>query len=188
MIMDQETSNGKPGEGRDSGITEALVPEALTSEQIEDLKTRAARADDNWNRLLRATADLENYKKRAQREREEAIRNAGESIIRKLLPVLDGFDAALAAVAQDKKGSAESLQAGVTMIQQQFQKALQEAGVEEVDALGKVFDPNFHEAVAQQDNTEVPEGQVVQQLRKGYRLRERLIRPASVVVARKPGS
>jgi molecular chaperone GrpE len=60
--------------------------------------------------------------------------------------------------------------------------------VEEVDALGKVFDPNFHEAVAQQDNTEVPEGQVVQQLRKGYRLRERLIRPASVVVARKPGS
>jgi molecular chaperone GrpE len=72
------------------------------------------------------------------------------------------------------------------MIQQQLRNALKETGLEEVNALGQPFDPNLHQAVSQQETREVPEGQVVQQLRKGYRLRERLLRPASVIVARQP--
>ena len=177
-----DADNGKAG-------SEALVPEPLTSAQIEDLKTRAAKADENWDRLLRTTADLENFKKRAARDREEAIRYANETLIKKLVPVLDNFDMAMASAAQNQSADAvQSLQAGVTMIHQQLRRALQEAGLEEVDASGKAFDPNLHEAVSQQETADVPEGQVLQQLRKGYKLRDRLVRPATVVVAKKAGA
>jgi molecular chaperone GrpE len=168
--------------------TTALVPEPLTPEQIEDLKTRAERADENWQRLLRATADLENYKKRAQREREDAVKFANESLMKKLIPVLDNFEMALAAAQKTDTANAQSLQTGVAMILQQLRSALMESGLEEVDAAGKTFDPNLHEAVSQQESADVPEGQVLQQLRKGYKLRDRLIRPATVVVAKKPAA
>lgn len=175
--------------GGTQGATEALVPEPLTAEQIEDLKNRAAKADENWERLLRTTADLDNFKKRAAREREEAIKFANESLIKKLVPVLDNFDMALAAASQNQGGAtAQSLQTGVSMIYQQLRNMLLESGLEEVDATGKVFDPNWHEAISQQETKEVPEGQVLQQLRKGYKLRDRLVRPASVVVAKKPAA
>jgi molecular chaperone GrpE len=165
---------------------EALAPENLTPEQLEDLKSRAGRADENWERVLRTMADFENYKKRAAREREESVKFANESLIKKLVTVLDNFDMALAAAGTQPAEASQSLQTGVAMIHQQLRNVLQEAGLEEVDATGKKFDPNWHEAVSQQDSAEVPEGQVLQQLRKGYKLRDRLIRPATVVVARKP--
>jgi molecular chaperone GrpE len=165
---------------------EALTPEPLTAEQLEDLKARAARADENWERLLRTTADFENFKKRAAREREEAVKFANESLIKKLVTALDNFGMALAAAGQQPVEASQSLQSGVAMIHQQLRNVLQEAGLEEVDAAGKMFDPNWHEAVSQQDSADVPEGRVLQQLRKGYKLRDRLVRPATVVVARKP--
>ena len=84
------------------------------------------------------------------------------------------------------RGGMESLQAGIAMIQQQLKGILAETGLEEIDASGKPFDPMLHEAVSQLETAEVPEGQVVQQIRKGYKLRDRLLRPATVVVARKP--
>jgi molecular chaperone GrpE len=93
---------------------------------------------------------------------------------------------ALAAAQSAAGDTAQSLQTGVTMIYQQLKKVLTESGLEEVDAAGQAFDPNWHEAVSQQESAEVPEGQVVHQLRKGYKLRERLLRPATVIVARKP--
>jgi molecular chaperone GrpE len=163
-----------------------VEPATMTPEQVEELKSRAAKADENWDRLLRTTADFDNFKKRAAREKQDAIRFANESLIQKLVPVLDNFDAALAAVQNTTTESAQSLQAGVSMIYQQFKNVLAESGLEEIDANGKPFDPNFHEAVSQKETTEAPEGQVVQQLRKGYKLRERLIRPATVIVAKKP--
>ena len=168
-------------------VGEPVVPAALTHEQIEDLQARAAKADENWERLLRTTADFDNFKKRAARERQDAARFANEALIQKLIPVLDNFEMALTAT-QSQAGNAESLTAGVTMIQQQLKSALVEFGVEELDAAGKPFDPNFHEAVSQQESADVPEGQVLQQLRKGYRLRDRLLRPATVVVARSPAA
>jgi molecular chaperone GrpE len=93
---------------------------------------------------------------------------------------------ALAAAQAPGSEAGQSLQAGVGMICQQFKNVLAEAGLEELDALGKPFDPNLHEALSQQERLDVPEGQVVQQLRKGYKLRDRLLRPASVVVAKQP--
>ena len=160
--------------------------ESWTPEQIEDLKNRAAKADENWERLLRTTADMENFKKRAQREREEAIKFANESLFKKLIPILDSFDMALAAAKPDHGAAPASLQTGVAMIHQQIRNMLLESGLEEVDASGKPFDPNWHEAVSEQESDEVPEGHVLQQMRKGYKLRDRLIRPATVIVAKKP--
>jgi molecular chaperone GrpE len=171
----------------DTDNMETPPQEELTPEQIEDLKTRAAKADENWNRFLRATADMENYKKRAAREREEATKFANESLMKRLVPVLDNFDMALAA-AGTPGANAQSLQTGVAMIHQQLRSALTESGLEEVDAAGKPFDPNWHEAVSQQETDDLPEGQVVQQLRKGYKLRDRLVRPATVIVSKKPAA
>jgi molecular chaperone GrpE len=159
----------------------------LTTEQIDELKAKAAKADEHWDRLLRSVADLENFKKRAARERQEAIRFANASLLEKLIPALDNFDMALAASTAEA-ASVESLKTGITMIYNQLKGALAEAGLEEIDAANRAFDPNLHEAVAQEESPATPEGHVVRQLRKGYKLRDRLIRPAGVVVARKPAA
>ena len=171
---------------------------ALSPEQIQDLKARAAKADEHWDRLLRTSADFENFKKRAAREKIDSAQYASASLIQKLLPVLDNFEMALAAAqtatsarqggAPADDGKLASLQSGVQMIQQQFKNALVETGLEEIDATGKPFDPNFHEAISQQESAEKPEGTVLQQLRRGYKLKERLLRPATVIVAKKPAA
>lgn len=153
---------------------------------IEALKAQAAKAAEYWDRLLRSTADFENFKKRAARERQDAVKYANESLMQKLIPVLDNFEAALGAFQSAGSDNAQSLVTGVSMIQQQLKAVLMEAGLEEVEAHGKPFDPNLHEAVSQAESEEHPEGHVMQQLRKGYRLRERLLRPATVVVAKTP--
>ena len=165
-----------------------VEPTTPTAEQLEELKQRAAKAEENWDRLVRTTADFDNYKKRAAREKQEAIKFANESLLEKLIPVLDTFDMALAATQNGDAKTVQSLQAGIAMVHQQLRNALKDAGLEEVEAGGKAFDPNLHEAVAQKETTEIPEGQVVQQMRKGYKLRERLLRPASVVVAKPPAA
>ncbi len=131
-----------------------VVP--LSPEQIEDLKTRAAKADENWDRLLRTTADFDNFKKRAAREKIEAAQYASASLIQKLLPVLDNFEMALAAAQTAQGDKLASLQSGVQMIQQQLKNALAETGLEEIDAAGKPFDPNFHEAISQQESADSP--------------------------------
>lgn len=166
----------------------AVEPATVTPEQLAELKERAAKADEHWERLLRTSADFDNFKKRAAREKQEAIKFANENLLQKLVPVLDNLDMALNAAQTAEPQTGQSLQAGINMICQQLKSALAEAGLEEVDATGKLFDPKLHEAVSQQETIEAPEGQVIQQLRKGYKLRERLLRPASVVVAKPPAA
>jgi len=163
-------------------------PPALTPAQLEELRAKAAKANEHWDLYLRAAADLENYKKRAARERLESTRSAQESVLAKLLPVLDNFEMALAAANNSQAGAVEALKAGVTLISQQLRQTLTETGLEEIDAAGQAFDPRWHEAVSQQECADAPEGHVVRQLRKGYKFRDRLLRPASVIVAKKPGA
>jgi molecular chaperone GrpE len=169
-------------------VSAAISGLERTPEQWAALEERAAKADEHWDRLLRLAADFENFKKRAARERIEASQSAGAALLQKLLPVLDHFEMALAAVrtAEVPGGGIESLQAGIALIQQQLKGILAESGLEEIDASGKPFDPALHEAVSQMESPDVPEGQVLQQIRKGYKLRDRLLRPAAVIVARKP--
>lgn len=166
------TATPPPGEG---------PPDAL-----EKLKAETAKAREHWDRLLRVTADFDNYKKRMARERQEASRYAYAPLLQQLLPVLDHFEMALAAAHSNETGSLQSFHDGMTMIYQQLRGALTDAGLEEINADGQSFDHNWHEAVSQQATNDVPEGQVLQQLRKGYKFRDRLLRPASVVVAKPP--
>jgi molecular chaperone GrpE len=188
MENEKQTDAGGPGNPGDEPLI-TLEPGTVSPEQFTELKERAAKADEHWDRLLRTTADFDNFKKRAAREKQDAIKFANESLFQKLIPVLDNFDMALAATQTTAKDEAvQSLQAGVNMIYQQLKTALTDAGLEELDAAGKAFDPNLHEAVSQKETDEVPEGQVVQQLRKGYKFRERLLRPATVVVAKHPAA
>jgi len=161
----------------------------VSAAQLNDLKKRAAKADEHWDRLLRTLADFDNYKKRAAREKQDTAKFANEALLQRLIPVLDSFDMALTAAAQTSQPQAlESMQAGINMVYQQLKAALAEAGLEDVEAQGKTFDPNLHEAISQRETTEAAEGQVVQQLRKGYRFRERLLRPATVIIAKHPAA
>jgi molecular chaperone GrpE len=176
-----ENSDGNPQ-------PDSAGEQPLTAEALAELKAQAAKAKETYEQLLRTSADFDNYRKRAARERQDAVKFANESLLQKLIPVLDNFDMAIAAAAGANETSAQSLQTGVNMILSHLRTTLTEAGLEEIDATGKPFDPNLHEAVSQQETNEMPEGHVFQQLRKGYRLRERLLRPATVIVARKPAS
>lgn len=190
----------EPDAGADAGVGDSMEntgtspqpDEAggplLTPEAVAELKAQAAKARETYDQLLRTVADFDNYRKRAARERQDAVKFANESLLQKLIPTLDNFDMAMTAAAVAKDGAAQSLQTGVSMILSQLRNTLTEAGLEEIDATGKAFDPNFHEAVSQQETNDLPEGQVVQQLRKGYRLRDRLLRPATVIVAKKPAA
>jgi len=187
----KKTEEEKQGSADSAVETEPLVhleAGTVTDGQLEELKERASKADENWERLVRTTADFENFKKRAAREKQDAIRYANESLLQKLVTVLDNFDMALSAAQTGQTEAAQSLQTGINMIYQQLKNVLVESGLEEVDATGKAFDPNLHEAVSQKETTEAPEGHVIQQLRKGYKLRDRLLRPASVVVAKSPSA
>lgn len=173
-LVNEEAGGG----GQTSGPT-------LTPEQVVQLLDKAAKADELRDQLLRTVADMDNLRKRSAREKQDAIRYANESILEKLVPVLDNFEMAMLATSTAEGGNVDALKTGVSMILSQFKNVLAEAGLEEIPAQGKPFDPNLHEAVSQQVNPDVPEGQVVQQLRKGYKLKDRLLRPATVVVSKK---
>jgi len=182
-----ETQPCTPGAEADP-IDQVENGEPPTLEEALEWKEQAAKAKDHYERLLRITADFENYKKRAARERLEAIRYANEGLLESLIQSLDHFDMALAAASDQETATLEGLRTGIEMVYGQFKNVLTEAGLEEIDATGKPFDPNWHEAVEQEETSEVPEGQVLKQNRKGYKLLDRLIRPASVIVAKTPSS
>src|SRR5262249_34974903 len=126
------------------------------------------------------------FKKRAARERQDAVKYANEALLEKLVPVLDNFEMAMNAATGSTVDANDSLRAGGGMIYNQLKNVLAEVGLEQLNVSGQPFDPNWHEALAQAESTELPEGTVVQQLRKGYKLRDRLLRPAGVVVSKKP--
>lgn len=187
-----ETATNAPNVAVDAASSNISAPAAseITPKQLAELQARAAKADEHWDRLLRTAADFDNFKKRAARERHEAAQSAAAALVQKLLPVLDHFEMAQSAAqnAQAPQSAIAALQDGITVIQQQLKSILAETGLEEVDANGKPFDPTLHEAIMQMETADTPEGQVVQQIRKGYKLRDRLLRPAAVVVAQKPSA
>jgi molecular chaperone GrpE len=139
-------------------------------------------AADNYERYLRSVADLDNYRKRAVRDREDAAHRSATRILEDLLPVLDNLGHALAAT-KAANADLKSLAGGFEMIAQQLKTALAGHGLAEVAPQGKPFDPNLHEAIAQQPSAEVPADHVAAVTRTGYTLNGRLVRAASVVVS-----
>ena len=164
----------------DDQVLEAS-PDATPDGEIADVdfQAEAAKLKDL---ALRARADLDNFRKRSLREKEDAIRYANNGLLEKLLPVIDNFELGLDA-ARNATDAASVLQ-GMSMVQRQLQDFIRSQGLEEVPADGEAFDPNKHDAVSQEFSAEVPEGQVIRQVRKGYKLKDRLLRAASVIVSK----
>ncbi|MES2469479.1 MAG: nucleotide exchange factor GrpE [Verrucomicrobiota bacterium] len=134
----------------------------------------------------RAAAELDNFRKRTARDLQETVKYANAGLLESLLPVLDNFDYGMAAAKAESEGS--NLYVGLSMVLRQVQDFLKDNGVEEISAVGLPFDPNLHEAVSQQPNDTVAEGTVISQTRRGYKLRDRLLRPASVIVSSGPAA
>lgn len=132
----------------------------------------------------RTAAELENYRKRMAREMQDSMRYATAGLLESLLPVLDNFDYGMQAAKAESGGS--NLYVGLSMVLRQIQDFLKDNAVEEISGVGTKFDPNIHEAVSLQASDSVAEGVILQQMRKGYKLRERLLRPASVIVSSGP--
>ena len=146
-----------------------------------DFEAEAAKLKDL---ALRARADLDNFRKRALREKEEAIRYANNGLLERLLPVIDNFELGLDA-AKMAADTASILQ-GMSMVQKQLHDILKNNGLEEVQAEGEAFDPNKHDAVSQEFSADIADGHVIRQVRKGYKIKDRLIRASSVIVSKGP--
>jgi molecular chaperone GrpE len=130
---------------------------------------------------LRTQADFENYKKRSARERDDAIKYANSSLLERLLPIVDNFELGLSAARDEGENS--PIFSGMSMVWKQLSDFLTENGLRPIDAVGHKFDPNLHEAIAHEPSDKVAEGKVIRQTRRGYRLKDRLLRPATVVVS-----
>ncbi len=139
---------------------------------------------DEHEKVLRTAADLENYKKRAQKEKDEVQKFGAEKLLKDFLPVFDNFDRAL----EHAKSSAdfESLKKGVEMIRRLFEDNLGKHGVKAFSAKGQPFDPNRHEAMSAAETTELPPNHVYAEVLRGFTLNDRLVRPALVVVSKAP--
>ncbi|MGH7276882.1 MAG: nucleotide exchange factor GrpE [Candidatus Rokuibacteriota bacterium] len=170
----------------DSPTHEALSPEPQAApeapvSEVEELKRQL---DEKQDRLLRALAEADNVRRRAQRDRDEYVKYANETLLRDFIPVLDNLDRALEAARA--RGDAASVVAGVELIQREFLKALERAGVTRYSALGQPFDPTKHEAVARVVSVEAAPNTVVREQLPGYLLHGRVLRAALVAVAGAP--
>lgn len=160
----------------------ATEPVTLSAAEYAALKARADEASTNYDKLLRAHAEMDNLRKRLSKEKQDAIAYANESLLQDILPVLDNLELALMSTQQTD--NVQAIKDGLKMVCQQFLMMLREQGLEEVDALNKPFDYNLHEALSEVETADHPEGTVIQQTRKGYKLKGRLLRPANVVIAK----
>jgi len=151
---------------------------------FEDLERLRQERDQFLQLLQRTKADFENYQKRNQREREQERRYWHSPLVLELLPVLDNLDRATAAAAQ--AGEKGPLVQGVDMVKKQLLDLLKRHGVTPIDAQGKPFDPNLHQAVMQEPNAQVPPNTVVRVLEQGFQIHDRVLRPASVIVSAAP--
>jgi molecular chaperone GrpE len=153
--------------------------EAELRERITTLEAELAQAKDSW---MRSVAEFQNYKKRVERDRQELIKNASAGLLLKLLPVLDDFERAVANIPPDIAASA--WWGGTQLIQHKLRAILESEGVTEIEAQGQLFDPNLHEAVLYEEATAGQGGTVIGELQKGYKLRDRVLRPTMVKVGK----
>jgi molecular chaperone GrpE len=176
-------------------VMEEALPDALgeeleqgTGDPLAEMRSalEAARteAGKNWDLYLRERADLENARKRHQRDREDAIRFANDRLLKEIIPVLDNLERAVAHAGQGDDN--QSLLQGVTMTINQFRKVLEDFGVKAISAVGQGFDPNLHQAMGQVESEDQAPNTVVSEFQKGYLLHDRLLRPSLVMVAKAP--
>jgi molecular chaperone GrpE len=185
--MSDENKNS--AESSDSNTKDGLEEKAAGEESAsevellrEQLRLKEEEAKNNYDRFVRQTAEIENFKKRALREKEDAIRYANETLIKELLPIVDNLERAVSHARAG--GNGESLVEGVEMILKGLFDALGKHGVSQISAVGQPFNPQLHEAMAQIESDSGTPNTVLQEHQKGYLLKERLLRPALVTVVK----
>jgi len=184
---DQDMMNDIQAE--DNNVAEETVENAdstttFTAEEVvsrAELERVQAHADDQTQRLLRAQADFDNFRRRTQKEKEELAKYASAQLITELIPVIDNFERAMATKPENPE--LESFSKGVDMIFRQLSDVLKNTGLTPMEAVGQPFNPEFHQAVMQVESDEYEEGIVVEELQKGYVLKDKVIRPAMVKVS-----
>ncbi len=167
---------------QEQNLKEAVQEPAVDDLSIlqKQLEEQKARAEDFYNRLARLQADYENFRRRTRLEKEELGKYASEQLVLKLLPVLDNFERALEAEGDSLK----DYKSGVEMIYRQFQDVLSLEGLEAIPAVGEPFDPVKHEAVFREESEKYPENTIIEELRRGYILKDKVIRPSMVKVSK----
>jgi molecular chaperone GrpE len=171
--------------------TEPAVLEPVAETEVMPAEVEAPPADplstlqaevEKWKDLAhRSAAELDNYRKRAARDMQDARAYANADLLRSLFPILDNFEMGLEAARTESEQS--MIYMGLNMVKRQLTDFLKDMGVEEIQCQGVPFDPNLHEAVSQEASTEIPEGQVIRVLRRGFKLKDRLLRAATVIVS-----
>lgn len=195
--MNETTSESSRREaGDEEGVGTAEAPaseeaaetaETPTTPAAEDpakaLEEARAQAADNYDRYLRAAAELDNFRKRTVKMRSETREETLRDVLLQIAPVMDNMRRALA----QKNATVEAFKQGVELIYAQLQEALRGYGLEEIQAVGQPFDPLSHEALLEVERPDQPPGVVVEEMEKGYRLRDKVVRPARVVVSKTGG-
>ena len=173
-----------PEEKEPAPKKETPASSAETTPIEDDCEGLQADLDRFRDLALRSQADFENYKKRSAREKEEAIKYANSALLERLIAIVDNFELGLEAARGD--GEKSPVFSGMSMVLKQLMDFLSEHGLQPIDATGQKFDPNLHEAIAHEPSDEVSEGVIIRQTRRGYRMKDRLLRPSSVVVSSGP--
>jgi molecular chaperone GrpE len=181
--VDKPTSSGQAAKPKPGPAGTEVSPASPEPDEDESLQADLDRFRDL---ALRSQADFENYKKRAAREKEEAIKYANSTLLERLIAIVDNFELGLDAARE--AGEDSPVFSGMSMVLKQLMDFLADQGLQPIDATGQKFDPNLHEAIAHEPSAEVPEGVVVRQTRRGYRMKDRLLRPSSVVVSSGPAN
>ena len=182
-IDEAEAAQEDAAEGSEEEAPEEAASEAAAmQEEIEALKGQVEKLtgdlQEKKDRLLRLQADFDNFRRRSAKEREEISAVVTQNLCKDMLPLLDNFERAMAAETKD----VEAFQKGVEMIFTQFQEVLKKNGLEQIEAVGQKFDPNFHQAVMRVEDPEREDDTVAQELQKGYMVKGRVIRPSMVQV------
>jgi molecular chaperone GrpE len=181
--MDKHISETEYGEQATDTATETADSDRHTATDAASLKEAAERKrDEYYDLLLRKTAEFDNFRKRTERERQAVSEAAAADLIAELLPLVDDLERALQADATDD--SAKAYRRGVELIHRQLLEVLRKRGVRPIDALGVDFDPYYHQAVSHEPAEGRREGEIIEEFRRGYMLRDRLLRPAMVKVAK----
>ena len=182
----QEASVGSSPDDEVESTEQAGAGDAAGEGEPDPLAIAQAEAARLRDQLLRTAADFDNYRKRSRRDVDDAERRGREELLRELLPVFDNLERAVAHA--ETAPDVNSLADGIAMVRKQFLDTLGKIGIERIEALGQPFDPAVHEAIQQVETDDFEPGTVANQFQAGYRMGERLLRPAMVVVAKKPPS
>ena len=180
--QEEQPEGAAPEAPVSSEAAAAETPPAEIAQLQQQLEEKTKEAQENFDRALRLAAEMENLKKRLEREKAELLQFANENLIKELLPVVDNLELALEHGRQAETPA--SFLEGIELVHQGFLKALARFGVTPLVAVGQPFDPAYHNAVMQEAAPEVPDCTVLKELQKGYMMHQRLLRPAMVVVAR----